>query len=80
MPSSDESGDTMYDPRHEHEPEIPPAFDDEGRCLVCCLLVERDNLNREHHQIRKTLDDAGVPSLGFDQATRVAVLAWKATP
>jgi hypothetical protein len=29
-----------FDPRHPHEPEVPPAFDDEGRCLVCKGLVE----------------------------------------
>lgn len=34
--------ENTFDPRHSHEPEIPPALDDEGRCLVCCILVERD--------------------------------------
>lgn len=29
-----------FDPRHSHEPEIPPVLDDEGRCLICGLLVE----------------------------------------
>lgn len=26
-------------PLHPHEPEVPPTFDDEGRCLVCRALV-----------------------------------------
>ena len=26
--------------QHEHEPEIPPTYDDEGRCLICVMLVE----------------------------------------
>lgn len=30
----------IYDPRHPHEPEVPPTFDDEGRCLVCKGLHE----------------------------------------
>jgi hypothetical protein len=25
--------------QHPHEPEIPPALDGEGRCLVCRLFV-----------------------------------------
>lgn len=29
-----------YSTKHPHEPEIPPAIDGEGRCLVCKLLVE----------------------------------------
>lgn len=30
--------------QHPHEPGIPPALDAEGRCLVCGLLVARDEL------------------------------------
>ena len=33
-----------YSTEHPHEPEIPPAFDPEGRCLVCGLMVEIDAL------------------------------------
>jgi hypothetical protein len=33
----------VHSTQHPHEPEIPPAFDSEGRCLVCCLIVERDD-------------------------------------
>jgi hypothetical protein len=35
-----------YSPRHPHEPEIPPALDAEGRCLICGLFVERDRLQQ----------------------------------
>jgi hypothetical protein len=31
-----------YSARHPHEPAIPLVLDDEGRCLVCHLMVERD--------------------------------------
>lgn len=34
-------------PLHPHEPAIPPALDAEGRCLVCCLIVQRDRLQNE---------------------------------
>jgi len=30
--------------RHPHEPQIPPALDADGRCLVCRILGERDGL------------------------------------
>src|SRR3990172_3687001 len=33
----------QYSTRHPHEPAIPPAYDAEGRCLVCVLIVERDD-------------------------------------
>lgn len=26
--------------QHEHEPQIPPTYDDEGRCLICVMLVK----------------------------------------
>lgn len=29
-------------PLHPHEPAIPPAFDNNGSCLVCGLIIERD--------------------------------------
>jgi hypothetical protein len=32
----------QYDPRHPHEPQIPPVLDEDGRCLVCLLLVAVD--------------------------------------
>lgn len=32
----------IYSAQHEHEQEhgIPPTYDDEGRCLICVMLVE----------------------------------------
>lgn len=29
----------LFSTKHEHEPEIPPTYDDEGRCLICVMLV-----------------------------------------
>ena len=40
-------GSHVASSKHPHEPEIPPALDSEGRCLVCGLLVDRDALRRE---------------------------------
>jgi hypothetical protein len=42
-----QQGTNTYSPTHPHEPAIPPALDSEGRCLVCRLLVERDELKRQ---------------------------------
>jgi hypothetical protein len=41
-----EDTNNTYSTKHPHEPEIPPSFDEEGRCLVCCLIVERDKYKR----------------------------------
>lgn len=40
-------------PLHPHEPAIPPLYDMEGRCVVCGLLVLRDELDAH---IRRELD------------------------
>jgi hypothetical protein len=37
-------GEVAYSTRHTHEPQIPPAYDEEGRCLVCSLMVEARRL------------------------------------
>jgi hypothetical protein len=42
-----------YDPRHPHEPEIPPALDAEGRCLVCGLMVRREEAERAQQALRR---------------------------
>lgn len=59
-----------YSLRHPHEPEIPPALDAEGRCLVCLLQVQRD----EALTLLRELRDAGIavrgPSAGQRQAER----------
>jgi hypothetical protein len=39
---------------HPHEPAIPPAYDPEGRCLICGLLVRGDELAAKLESI--TLD------------------------
>jgi hypothetical protein len=36
-----------YSPLHPHEPGLPPVFDDEGRCLVCCRLEEAFEAGQE---------------------------------
>ena len=30
----------LFSTQHEHEPGIPPIYDDEGRCLICVMLVQ----------------------------------------
>jgi hypothetical protein len=47
---------TTYGTAHPHEPEIPPAFDPDCRCLVCGLLVRVDALERENRTLRDALD------------------------
>lgn len=42
--------------RHPHEPGIPPALDDEGRCLVCVIIVERNAALREAETQRQRAD------------------------
>lgn len=32
---------------HVHEPKIPPALDEEGRCLICVMLVRIATLEAE---------------------------------
>ena len=55
----DEPQDT-YSTKHPHEPEIPPALDPEGRCLVCRILVERDEARGIVRAIVGNLRDAHV--------------------
>ena len=33
--------------KHPHEPQIPPTYDHEGRCLICCMNVQIDVLRGE---------------------------------
>lgn len=46
----------QFDPRHPHEPAIPPTFDDEGRCLVCVPVVERDDAVAEVRRTEQMFD------------------------
>jgi len=48
-------GSHVASSKHPHEPEIPPALDSEGRCLVCGLLVDRDALRRERDDAHAAL-------------------------
>jgi hypothetical protein len=53
--------DNTFDPKHPHEPEIPPHFDADGRCLICVMICERDNAIRERDEAREewySLQDA----------------------
>ena len=42
--------DNTFDPKHPHEPEIPPHFDADGRCLICVMICKRDNAIRERDE------------------------------
>ncbi len=58
------STEATFDPRHPHEPEIPPTLDAEGRCLVCGLSVrlqaaesERDRLQEKANRYQEVMLD-----------------------
>ena len=53
------SGATVYSTVHPHEPGIPPALDEEGRCLVCLLLVGNDTLTQKLNAIFHLANDGG---------------------
>lgn len=61
---------TAFSPLHPHEPEIPSAFDVDGRCLVCCLLVRVKDAERERDEIR-----VREATLGHEKANRELLLA-----
>ena len=42
-----------FDPKHPHEPEIPPHFDADGRCLICVMICKRDRAIRERDELMK---------------------------
>lgn len=44
-----------YSEKHPHEPEIPPALDAEGRCLVCVLLVKLERAEAERDKALEAL-------------------------
>lgn len=44
-----------FDPRHPHEPEIPPSLAEDGHCRVCRLIVERDESRTERDQLKARL-------------------------
>lgn len=41
--------------RHPHEPEIPPALDGEGRCFVCRLMTQVDELEITASEVAEEL-------------------------
>lgn len=62
-----------YDPRHPHEPEVPPTFDSEGRCLVCGLMVSvEDRACRDERQ--RVLTELRAPLYSEDDTLGVAVM------
>lgn len=36
---------------HPHEPAVAPVYDAEGRCLICCLAVERKHRFESEQQL-----------------------------
>ena len=42
-----------YSTKHPHEPEIPATYDDEGRCLICVLLVQVAQLEAENTELKQ---------------------------
>ncbi len=49
--------DNTFDPKHPHEPEIPPHFDADGRCLICVMICKRDNAIRERDEAIKQIHE-----------------------
>lgn len=60
-----------YSTKHPHEPEIPPALDEEGRCLVCALIVHAEDLETELREVQERL-------WAQERAMREQVVAAKA--
>jgi hypothetical protein len=52
-----EMSDNTFDPKHPHEPEIPPHFDADGRCLICVMICKRDNAIRERDEAIKQIHE-----------------------
>jgi len=49
--------DNTFDPKHPHEPEIPPHFDADGRCLICVMICKRDRAIRERDEAIKQIHE-----------------------
>jgi hypothetical protein len=56
-----------YSFKHPHEPEIPPAYDSDGRCLVCKLTVQVDVLTDVLTKVALVLSDFVVVLEVLDQ-------------
>lgn len=37
---------------HPHEPDIPPTFDAEGRCMICALALEAHRIREGLMEVR----------------------------
>jgi hypothetical protein len=53
-----------YSTEHPHEPEIPPTLDVDGRCLVCHILLERDDALAALEQAERELEQARLRTPG----------------
>ena len=49
--------ENTFDPQHPHEPEIPPHFDADGRCLICVMICKRDRAIRERDEAIKQIHE-----------------------
>jgi len=50
--------ENYFSTRHPHEPEIPPAYDNEGRCLICGLQLELAQAQADVEALRQLKDAA----------------------
>ena len=64
-------------PLHPHEPEIPVTLDDEGRCRVCGLLVQLDEVVAALGQAVEALDIATDALAAGDKLPERAILTAK---
>jgi hypothetical protein len=53
--SARQSTEAQVSTLHPHEPAIPPALDDEGRCLVCRLTMELNDAEAERDRYHEAL-------------------------
>ena len=44
-----------YSDKHSHEPEIPPAWSEDGRCLICSMRVALDAARAEVARLKAAL-------------------------
>ena len=51
------SEQNFIDPRHPHEPDIPPVIAPDGHCMVCRLLVQIDRLLSTEAELKMRLTE-----------------------
>ena len=54
--------------KHQHEPEIPPCFDSEGRCLICVLLGQVEDARATIREQREEIERLTDKMVRFRQA------------